>query len=167
MDNFKTTGIYSKKLIFRVTLNSMPFHHYLFSILCLLYSIYLFYQSAVYAYPLFTVLGFLTLFFTTAPLIRAWRVTNLTLKRMAELSSSKSVTTFFEEDGFHSIGVTGNETTLPYTAIRIAHIHKDYILLISKAKLSAMVFRSELSPERQKALIEYLRQKNIRIRGKL
>jgi len=167
MDNFKTTGILSKKLIFHVTLSGMRFYHYLYSVICLLYSIYLFSCSVLYAYPLYTALGCLTLLFTAAPWIKAWTNTNLTLKRMAELSSGKSVTIFFEEDGLHCIGVTGNENILPYTAIHIARIRKDYIFIISKAKMYTMVFRSELSPERQTALLEYLRQRNIRIRGKL
>lgn len=167
MDHFKTTGNYSKKLIFLSSLSPLPLFHRIFYGLCFAYALYTLFLSCRYFYPIGTAVSFFLLLCTLRPVIRAWQATRVALKRTAELTSNTSITSFFEEDGFHVIGVSGNENTLPYNVIRAAHIHRDFIIIISKARQCAPVFHNELSPEHQRALLEHLRQKSIRISGKL
>lgn len=167
MDTFRTTGPYSKKMLILGALSPMHLVYKLIFAFCFLYAIVLLIFSCIYSSAACAALGIILLLASMRPIIRAFQHARITLRRVAELSSNTNITSFFEEDGMHLIGVNGHENTLPYSVIRFARIYKDYIILVSKARQYAVVFRSELSPERQKALLEFLRQRNIRIRGKL
>lgn len=167
MDTFRTTGPYSKKMLFLGALSPIRLIHKILYSCCVLLAISAIILAYVWQYPPYMMMGILLLIVSPLPLVRAWQYTRITLKRLGELSSNTHITSFFEEDGLHVIGVNGHENTLPYSVIRFARIYKNYIILVSKARQYAVVFRNELSPERQKALLEYLRQKNIRIHGRL
>lgn len=167
MDNFKTTGHYNKMMIFLGTLTPMPLFHRIFYGFGFVYALYLLFISCRYLSFQCAALGGLLLLCSLLPIIRALQAIRITLKRAKELSNNTQFTSFFEEDGLHVINVRGHENTLAYNVLRSARIYKDYIIIVSKARQYSVIFRNELSPERQQALLEYLRQRNIRIRGKL
>ena len=167
MDTFKTTGHYNKRMIFLGTLTPLPLFHRIIYGCGFVYALRLLFIACRYLSLQYAALGFLLLLCSLLPIIRAWQAIRVTLSRAKELSNNTQFTSFFEEDGLHVINVRGHENTLAYNVLRFARIYKDYIIIVSKARQYAVIFRNELSPERQQALLDFLRQKNIRISGKL